>query len=76
MSAVAMIMEALIKSPCTQIWTENDQGRGLLVTELYISEEEYARLWFLQENFTLIHAELVSEGCSVVKCKISSFTKE
>ncbi len=75
-AAVAMLMKALINSPCTQLWTETDMEQELVVAELYISEEEYARLWFLKENFTLIHAELVSEGCSVVKCKISSFTKE
>ncbi len=75
-SGAAKIMRALTKSPLTQIWTEKTQESELIVTELYISESEYARLWFLKENFSLIHAELVSGGRSVVKCHITSFTKE
>lgn len=75
-SAAAKIMRALTGSPLTQIWTETAQEQELIVTELYISENEYARLWFLKENFSLIHAELVSDGRSVVKCSVVSFTKE
>ena len=75
-SGAAKIMRALTKSPLAQIWTEKYQERELIVTEVYISESEYARLWFLKENFSLIHAELVSGGRSVVKCNITSFTKE
>ena len=75
-TAAAMIMKALTKSPLTQIWTEKAQERELIVSELYISEREYARLWFLKENFSLVHAELVSDGRAVVKCDIESFTKE
>lgn len=75
-SAAAMIMEALTQSTLTGIWMEKAQERELIVAELYISEMEYARLWFLKENFSLIHAELVSDGRCVVKCDVESFTKE
>ncbi len=75
-SAAAKMMKALTQSTLTQIWTEKAQERELIVAELYISEREYVRLWFLKENFSLIHAELVSDGQCVVKCDVESFTKE
>lgn len=75
-SAAAMIMKGLFQSPLTQIWTEKAQERELIVAELYLTDRDYARLWFSGENFSLINAELVSDHRAVVKCKISSFTKE
>ncbi len=76
LGAVALIMSALLESPASQFWKEKQQERDLAVTELYISENQYARLWFLKENYSLVHAELVSDGRAVVKCKIVDFTKE
>lgn len=75
-SAVAAIMSALVEAPLSLIWKEKAQERELIAGEFYVSETESARLWFSKENYSLVHAELVSEGQAVVKCRIEEFTKE
>ena len=43
---------------------------------MYISDSDYAAVWFDRENFIPKHMELVSGGRAVVKCDIESFTEE
>ncbi len=76
LSAMPMIMEALLSGHVTGLWTESEGDTEMVAAEVYISENEYAKLWFDTENYTLIHAELVSGAKAVVKCEIVSFTKE
>ncbi|MBQ8264081.1 MAG: hypothetical protein IJY96_04800 [Oscillospiraceae bacterium] len=74
LGAAAVFAESLLEGHLTGIWTEEEGS--LAAADFYVSETEYARLWFERENFVPVHAELVQEGQVVVKCSITNFTKE
>lgn len=74
--ALPMLLDALLTGHVRSIWAETEETGQLAAAEIFISETEYARIWFDRENFAPLHAELVSDGRAVVKCEIKSFTEE
>lgn len=75
-SAMPVLMEAMLKGNVTGIWAENDGEQKLAAAEVFVAEGEYAKLWFDTESFAPCHGELVIDGQAVVKCGIKSFTEE
>ncbi len=72
LSAMPMLMDALLEGHAVRLWTERANEREMVVAQVYISENDYAKLWFERENYAFVHAELVSGGRAVVKCEITS----
>lgn len=76
LAAMPLIVSALLDGHVTLLWNETEEGENLTAVEVYVDENSSLRLWFARENFLLSHAELVSGGKAVVKCRITEFTKE
>ena len=76
LGAMPLLSDALLDGHVRSLWRESEGERGLAAAEIYVSETDYALVWFEEENFTPVHMELVSGGKAVVKCKIVSFTEE
>ncbi len=76
LGAMPLLADALAVGHVRSLWRESDGERSLVVAEVYVSETDYALVWFEEENFAPVHMELVSGANTVVKCKILSFTEE
>ena len=76
LGAMGIFMDALRSGFVTQMWMERENECPIAVYELYVDDNTSAKLWFWEENFALMNAELVRDGRSVVKCKVIDFTEE
>ena len=76
LGAMGLFMDALRSGFVNQMWMEQENERPLAVYEIYVDDNTSAKLWFWEENFALMNAELVRDGRSVVKCKVTDFTEE
>ena len=76
LGAMGLIVDALRVGFVNQMWVERENERALDVYEIYVDDNTSAKLWFWEENFALMNAELVRNGRSVVKCKITDFAEE
>jgi len=74
LAAMPTIMNSLLKGHVNYMWSETEDDLPLAVWEVYVDESSSMNLWFERENYTLMHAELVSGGRAVVKCKITDFS--
>ncbi|MBR5489709.1 MAG: hypothetical protein IKV79_00390 [Oscillospiraceae bacterium] len=76
LGAMGLFMDALRCGFINQMWMERENEQALAVYEMYVDDNTSAKLWFWEENFALMNAELVRNGRSVVKCKITDFAEE
>lgn len=75
-AAMAHIVQAMESGFITMLWNEACGDRELVAAQCYISDDEYVRIWFDEENMLPLNAELVSGDTVVVKCHIEDITME
>lgn len=75
-AAMSDIVQAMENGFITMLWSEACGDREFLAAQCYISDDEYVRIWFDEENMLPLNAELVSGDTVVVKCRIEDITME
>lgn len=75
-AAMAYVVQAMEDSFITMLWNESHGDRELIAAQCYISDDEYVRIWFDEENMLPLNAELVSGDTVVVKCHIEDIIME